>query len=417
MRALLVVTSVTLFVASCSDSGGLPGDSGAPDALVRDDGADAAEGGAGDGPPRDLGSQPDASKPDGPKPAAQWKPVQGSAPALAYHTATRLQDGTVLVVGGLAIAGGKTSACKKAAHLYDPVKNVFSTAPDLKGARYHHTATLLKDGRVLVAGGRDDQGSLSTVELYDPKQKAWTAGPSLSEARSYHRATPLADGRVLLSGGRNSSGRLASLSLIDAAATSWSSPLTTLSQARDLHAAALLTNGKLLVAGGFDGTKYLDSLEIYDPATGTLTTLTDKLNTARINASAHLLKDGRVLITGGYCSCSPTGDDLYDPVANKLQTISHPGGVRGHHAAAPLADGRVVITGGLLGGGTPAAIKTAVVFSTAGGGGWSSLPAMAASRFRHTATTLADGSVLVVGGQGSSLTSDTVGTAERLYHP
>jgi len=121
------------------------------------------------------------------------------------HTATLLPDGTVLVAGGYGTAGGLASA-----ELYDPGANTWTaiTSP-MTSVRSRHTATLLPNGKVLVAGGYGTAGALASAELYDPATAQWTATGSLSETRIDYTATLLPNGKVLVAGGFGSVGALA----------------------------------------------------------------------------------------------------------------------------------------------------------------------------------------------------------------
>ncbi len=126
-----------------------------------------------------------------------WSPTGNMNFARAYHTATLLDNGKVLVVGGVGV-GDLASA-----ELYDPAAGTWSVTKSwMRDARHNHTATLLLDGRVLVAGGcrlSDCRALLlNTAEIYDPLTDSWTAGPNMIDERANHTATRLPDGRVLL---------------------------------------------------------------------------------------------------------------------------------------------------------------------------------------------------------------------------
>ena len=144
----------------------------------------------------------------------------------------------------------------------------FANANPMGTARHAHTATLLPNGKVLVAGGQGSSGFVSSAELYDPATGTWTVTGALGNARMGHTATLLANGKVLVAGG-GGGGYLASAELYDPAAGTWTAT-GALSTARDYHTATLLPNGKVLVAGGYNSTSpyYLSSVELYDPADG-----------------------------------------------------------------------------------------------------------------------------------------------------
>jgi hypothetical protein len=141
------------------------------------------------------------------------------------------------------------------------------TASRLGSARVDHSATLLSDGRVLIAGGRDAVGAVNTIEVFDPASGAFTAGPIMGVARAGHRATLLSDGRVLIAGGDVNG----SAEIFDSTAGSFSVGGATLITARSKHSAALLMDGRVLIVGGTGSNgSALSSGEIFDPATGQL---------------------------------------------------------------------------------------------------------------------------------------------------
>src|SRR5437763_4719408 len=130
----------------------------------------------------------------------------------------------------------------------------------LATARNGHTATLLPNGKVLVAGGRNGNSILASAELYDPPSGTWSATGSLATARFFHTATLLPNGKVLVAGGGNNSAEL-----YDPASGTWSAT-GSLATARAFHTATLLPNGKALVAGGFSSFSggELASAELYN---------------------------------------------------------------------------------------------------------------------------------------------------------
>ena len=211
------------------------------------------------------------------------------------HTATLLNNGKVLLAGGF---DGSNSA-SATAELYDPAAGTFSATGNLNTAREYHTATLLNNGKVLIVGGFDSTNSATAnAELYDPVAGTFSPTGSLNTARGYHTATLLTNGKVLIAGGVDSTNSVsASAELYDPVAGTFA-PTGSLSAAREYHTATLLNNGTVLLAGGFNGS-VLASAELYDPTAGAFTT-TSNLNVAREYHTATLLNNGTVLVSGRF---------------------------------------------------------------------------------------------------------------------
>jgi N-acetylneuraminic acid mutarotase len=206
--------------------------------------------------------------------SSTWTATASMPEARSAHTATPLLDGRVLVAGGQGTAG---SALLESAELYDPGSGSWSATGGMIDDRLGHTATLLPDGRVLVAGGVSlsfEIGALASAELYVPVSGTWTATASMPEARSgsatplpsSHTATLLPDGGVLVAGGyTGGGGALASAELYDPRSGSWTTTARMI-EARGGYTATLLPDGKVLVAGGGGAP---GSAELYDPGSGT----------------------------------------------------------------------------------------------------------------------------------------------------
>jgi len=228
----------------------------------------------------------------------------GSMLALReFHTATLLQDGRVLVAGGNYNSGTAIAA----AELYDPATRTFTATAPMKAARMCHTATLLPNGMVLIAGGYAGGADLATAELYDPKTGMFSATGPMKEARQLHTATLLQNGTVLVAGGEDNDATIASAELYNAGVFTATGNLT---EAREWHTATLLQDGLVLIAGGSDAYLAIASANLYDPKTGKFTT-TGNLHAARELHQATLLKDGTVLITGGFVSDYLTSAELF----------------------------------------------------------------------------------------------------------
>ncbi len=206
-------------------------------------------------------------------------------------------------------------------------------------ARVHHTATLLASGNVLVAAGVvnvSSGGFFSGAELFDPATSTWRAAASVAVARGFHTATLLANGKVLVAGGLGvnpmsaAPQRLASAELYDPATNTWS-VVGSLTEARAHHSATLLANGKVLVAGGSSNNANLpiNSAELFDPATNTWSAA-GSFVVERRDHKATLLSDGRVLIAGGgnNVSGSLAIVDLYDPATDTWSAAARLGAPR-----------------------------------------------------------------------------------------
>ena len=214
-----------------------------------------------------------------------WSDTGSLNTAREYHTATLLPNGKVLVAGGVGDTG--FSGLLSSAELYDPASETWSGTGSLATAREFQTATLLPNGKVLVAGGAIDfdRNSSASAELYDPVSATWTGTGSLNTARYSDTTTLLPNGRVLVAGGFNGSDSggsiLSGAELYDPATTGLWTATGPLGNARDSHTATLLPSGKVLVAGGAgsDGVS-LSSALIYDPATASWSN-TGSLSTGR----------------------------------------------------------------------------------------------------------------------------------------
>jgi hypothetical protein len=220
---------------------------------------------------------------------------------------------------------------------------MWSSTGALTTTRYHQSATLLPNGKVLLAGGNFD---VAHAELYEPTTGTWTATGALATPREYHTATLLPNGKVLVAGGAGPSlFSISSVELYDPATGIWTAT-SGLATPRQFHTATLLPNGKVLVAGGL-ARNYspLSSAELYDPASGTWTE-TGTMITARYYATASLLLDGKVLFACGFNSDYVTNVELYDPAAGTWMASSEVITPRYSPAATVLSRGTVLVSGG-----------------------------------------------------------------------
>lgn len=222
------------------------------------------------------------------------------------------------------------------------------SAGRMNAGRAAHTATLLKDGRVLIAGGFSG-GSLASAEVYDPRASRFMNVSNMAAARAGHAATLLPDGRVVITGGYNGE-YLRTCEIFDPA-TGRFAPAGEMVVPRSGHAAVLLRNGKILLVGGIGtGWTFLSSAEIYDPSTRSSRS-TGSMSTERESHTATLLGDGRVLIVGGHKGRRPNvtvyaSAEIYQPATGLFAPAGRMSVPRHKHDAVLLRDGRVLVTGG-----------------------------------------------------------------------
>ena len=304
------------------------------------------------------------------------------------HTATLLGDGTVLIAGGLIYNTNGFSANTNASEIYDPqIGSSISTAA-MQSYRDGHRATLLPDGQVLVSGGGGDSSS----EIYDPSSSSWINYASMNTERKVHVSVLLPNGQVLAAGGYDDdSGQdLSSAELYDPIANTWN--LTgDMPYPADTLAAVLLTNGTVLVCGGSDaseGIYYETNAAIYNPLTQTWTN-TAPMQEARAGHTATLLQDGRVLVEGG---TSDNSAEIYDPIAATWTFVSTMNDGRLYSDAVLLNNGQVMV----LGDGNPDVELYDPYADT-----WTYTDPLPVPGNQQSITLLAGGQVLVTGGSGT----------------
>jgi hypothetical protein len=332
-------------------------------------------------------------------------PTESPTPGLTMqearvgHTATLLADGSVLIAGSIDADGTVGSA-----ELYGPDRRRFEPTGSLGQARIAHTATLLADGRVLLLGGWG-QELRATAESYDPVSGEFSPGARLGKARAFHTATLLEDGRLLVAGGAGTTTGatpLASAELYDPV-TERSAPVGPLKKARVYHTATRLEDGRVLIVGGLTKrSRSLASAELYDPATERITSV-GPLAHARLQHTATRLDDGHVLVIGGVTpDAGPVlTAELYDPSSQRFESVGSLTRARVGHTSTLLDDGRVLVIGG--GGNERASMEVydPVTGSFTDGG------SLHSARYGHRATRLDDGTVLIAGGSGAAWPTDS----------
>lgn len=346
----------------------------------------------------------------GPALPGTWAAAPSMSNGRWNHSATLLQDGRVLVVGGVLPSGFTAFSYE----IYNPATGSWVSGSTPEGFT-GQTAVRLQDGRVLIAAGTG--GGVSSY-LYSPATNSWAQ----TGARAIIRlggatATLLPDGRVLVAGG--SPGICAydpcptttsiTSEIYNPATGTWSTT-GTMSTLRYNHTATLLPDGRVLVVGGNNGAGLaLTTAEIYDPATGIWTSIASMAE-GRKNHSATLLPDGRVLVAGGEAiglntTTVVTSAEVYDPATQSWLSAGSRTELGGLRPATLLASGRVLVEGS----------TNAVIYDPATNS-WAPTGGMLTPRFYHTATLLGSGKVLVTGGIGVVSASGTLASAE-LYTP
>lgn len=327
--------------------------------------------------------------------AGAWTATGETVYGPMSHPAALLADGRVLVPGGTTFNGSTLTCSLDDAQLFDPATNTWSATAEMGTSRALHTATTLDDGRVLVTGGVNCTIYVSTTydtaEIFDPATGAWTATGSMNTARSRHTATLLSDGRVLVVGG-NFGG--AAAEVFDPATGTWSAT-GSMTASHSSHTATLLNDGRVLVVSK-------GVAELFDPVTNTWTAA-DSLNTVRSSHTATLLNDGRVLAVGGQDSDGTSisyfdSAEIFDPATGTWTATGNMSTGRSRHAATLLTDGQVLVAGGTNG----PILASAEVFDPATDT-WTATDSMIDGRRDHTSTLLDDGRVLTVGGEGDGV--------------
>ncbi|HLJ89904.1 MAG TPA: kelch repeat-containing protein [Candidatus Angelobacter sp.] len=372
--------------------------------------------------------------------------------ARMNHTATGLQFPIPNYPGShsVLVAGGEINASSvlNSAEVFNYYTGLWSLTPPMIQGRTKHTATLLRDGRVLVVGGyqfhtAQSTLSLASAEIYDPVANTWTATGTLNFARGEHSATLLADGTVLISGGQSCVTQgprftqmctwLTSPEIFDPA-TGIFTALNRFPGPHGAEAASLLPNGDVLITGTLslictgqcftpnDPDLYLPSLFSNQPATGLVNLFLSNptFEVVPVYFGSHTsttLPDGRVLIAGGY-DYTP-GDRVnyisffYDSNNSQWATTnSNMLSPRANHTATLLYDGAVLLTGGVNRGDAnlnPLSTTGSVeifngnnVYSGIPNDSWIAGGDLCTPRSQHAAVPMIDGNVLLAGGRDNS---------------
>ena len=330
--------------------------------------------------------------------------------ARVDHTATMLPNGKVLLAGGF----------DNLSELYNPVTDAWSQTGAMIHTRRLHTATLMVGGQVLVAAGYDgvSKSITSSAEYYDSVHGIWRATGSLNIAREVHTALRLNDGRVMIAGGFTVATLPTETTEVYNVNTGTWSFGPSLNVARWKHTMTMLKDGRVLVVGGIDNSKTSTaSVELFDPSSNKWT-IASPLKHMRHQPTATLLNDGTVLVVGGSLRTVGSSSDVpldsverYDPATDTWSDGPILPSLRHSHTATLLADGKVLVCGG---GDGVYVLQSAVVFDPALNA-WRNTGSMGQGRDRPTATALPYGEVLVTGGSFTRNNVKTVTGAAEIY--
>jgi len=341
--------------------------------------------------------------------------VTGPMGAARARSVIALAGGKALVAGGSSYAGFCLPV--DSAELYDPGTGQFSPLPPMNETRCEARAVTLDDGRVLIVGGLGS--GIGNAEIFDPQSGLFApAGPLVHQRGAGFTVTPLLDGRVLVAGGDDFSGTTDTAELFDPVTETFS-PAGTMTTPRSLHTATRLADGRVLIAGGGAGltcAPLTGSAEIYDPADGSFAATTGAPVAGLWGHAAALLPNGSVLLAGGDPTCGFGGAgsadaQTYDPAADAFAPVGGMNSVHGPGlAATALGDGRVLVAGG-LDSGVP--VGSAEVYAWYAAAFGPAVP-MPGPRSSHGQILLPDGTVLLAGGESG--VSDLTASA-ALFQP
>jgi len=260
----------------------------------------------------------------------------------AGHSATLLADGRVLLAGGCAVDGCTTSEVEPSSEFYVPGRG-FAPGPPMLHPRSSHTATLLPDGRVLIAGGGNGPGNLTAgVEIFDPATGSLTPGPAMPQPRQA-ASIVLPDGDILITGGQDGPQHgLSSTVIYDPGSGDWRAG-PKMGSPRFKHAITMLDDNRILVLGGTtDDTELLASTEVLDLAANefapgpVMTAPRYKFADAVVRTTT-----GRLVVAGG------TQVDVLAPDGQSFGAITIGTGARRWvPTATALRDGTVLVVGG-----------------------------------------------------------------------
>ncbi|MFH1028964.1 MAG: kelch repeat-containing protein, partial [Pseudomonadota bacterium] len=365
-----------------------------------------------------------------------FSPAGSLGQARARHSATQLPTGEILIAGG-----NSGSAVLASTEIYNPDSKAFSPGLPLNQARQTHSAQVLPNGKVLFSGGNNNPSGawdiqtnfLSSCELYDRKTNTMTTTGSKTNATSAGLPYLLWTGKFMYAGGGTNETELYTPDMPGTLET-WE-PGGTMATGRTEAFWSALDDGTVLVSGGFDSAgNVLASAEVYDYLTGAFTATAGPMSTPRQQHRTVQLYTGKVLVSGGRSDPNTTlnglnSAELYDPATGTFGPAG-PSGTpatmlryRRLHRSTELANGKILITGGL--GGTASngsgVLNSAEIYDPATGNfAWAAggppSGGMTVARRSHQAILLRTGKVLIAGGYTTGTPNVLLDSAE-LYDP
>ena len=289
-----------------------------------------------------------------------WTNTGEMRQARTEHSAALLKDGRVMVTGGM----NEHLETIGTTEIFDPETGEWSEYESMRTVRRGHFTLSLNDGRVAVVGGIGQTlgglgilanivavGALISTEIYDPEKDTWSQANDMREGHSGGLAVVLKDGRVLIAGGYNQSEALASSEVFDPTTNEWMRT-TTMARKTFANTATVLDDGTVLFTGGFGMSRSKGGItpgsEVFDPTTNEWRKAPDTIH-GRMGHTCTLLPDGRVITIGGSIASGPVNTgEFMDPETWTWTEITPMSIERSGHTATLLHDGRILVAGGAL---------------------------------------------------------------------